>query len=153
MRVVLLGTAGGSVSYSDQWRRGVASAVVVNDAVYLIDCGEGVALRYQQAELGPPLFARGLTGLRAIFFTHLHSDHTVGYPGVLVAGFLNGLRLMTQPVQVYGPGRRGPTEALFADRPAGLLINPANPMPGTADLTRGIFAAYAVQFQTYAAYN
>jgi ribonuclease BN (tRNA processing enzyme) len=142
-RLVLLGTAGGSVYYPDQSRRGVASAVVVGDAVYLIDCGEGVATRYRQARLGPPGFGHGLEDLRAIFFTHLHFDHTVGYPGLLVAGFLNGLRLRTQPIHVYGPGRRSSTEAIFAGRPASVLVNPENPLPGTADLTGAILAAYA----------
>jgi ribonuclease BN (tRNA processing enzyme) len=102
-RLVLLGTAGGSVYYPDQRRRGMASAVVAGDAVYLIDCGEGVATRYRQAGLGPATFHHGLDNLRAIFFTHLHSDHTVGYPGILVAGVMNGLRSVTQPIQVYGP--------------------------------------------------
>jgi len=142
-RLVLLGTAGGSAYYPDQWRRGVASAVVVGDAAYLIDCGEGVGLGYRQSGLGTGAFGHGLDNLRAIFFTHLHSDHTVGYPGLLVAGFLNGLRHRTEPIKVYGPGRRGSTEALFGGLLPGVLVNPENPMPGTVDLTRGILAAYA----------
>lgn len=142
-RLVLLGTAGGSSYYPDQWRRGVASAVVVGDAAYLVDCGEGVGLGYRQAGLGPAAFGHGLDNLRAIFFTHLHSDHTVGYPGLLVAGFLNGLRHRTEPIKVYGPGRRGSTATLFGDIATGVLVNPENPLPGTVDLTRGILAAYA----------
>jgi ribonuclease BN (tRNA processing enzyme) len=141
-RLVLLGTAGGSTYYRDQWRRGVASAVVVGDAVYVVDCGEGVAVRYQQAGLGPTAFGHGLDNLRAIFFTHLHSDHTVGYPGFLVAGFLNGLRFRTDPIRIYGPGRRTSARVLFRDLPEKVLVNPENPMPGTVDLTRGILAAY-----------
>lgn len=142
-RLVLLGTAGGSVYYRDQWRRGVASAVVVGDAVYLVDCGEGVATRYRQAGLGPPASGHGLEELRAIFFTHLHSDHTLGYPGLIVAGFQNGLRYQTQPIQIHGPGGRDSTEAMFAGRPGGVLVNAENPMPGTAHLTRAILNAYA----------
>jgi ribonuclease BN (tRNA processing enzyme) len=142
-RLVLLGTAGGSIYYPGHGRRGVASAVVIGDAIYVVDCGEGVATRYRQAGLGPPGSGHGLEDLRAIFFTHLHSDHTLGYPGLLVAGFQNGLRYQTRPIQVYGPGRRGSIEALFAGRPAGVLVNSENPMPGTVHLTRGILAAYA----------
>jgi ribonuclease BN (tRNA processing enzyme) len=142
-RLVLIGTAGGSSYYPNQWRRGVASAVVVGETVYLVDCGEGVGLGYRQAGLGPAAFGHGLDNLRAIFFTHLHSDHTVGYPGLLVAGFLNGLRNRTDPIKVYGPGRRGSTEVLFRDLPNGVLVTPENSMPGTVDLTRGIQAAYA----------
>lgn len=142
-RLVLLGTAGGSAYYPDQWRRGVASAVVVGDAAYLIDCGEGVGVRYRQAGLGPAGFSHGLDNLRAIFFTHLHSDHTVGYPEIVVAGFLNGLRFRTDPIQVYGPGRRTSVETLLDNLPSGVLVNPENPMPGTTDLTRSVLAAYA----------
>jgi ribonuclease BN (tRNA processing enzyme) len=142
-RLVLLGTAAGSVYTPDQVRRGSASAVVVGDAVYLVDCGEGVATRYRQAGLGPATFQHGIDHLRAIFFTHLHSDHTVGYPGLLVAGVLNGLSYVTRPIRVYGPGRRASTEATVAGRPADRVVNPQNPMPGTVDLTRGILSAYA----------
>ena len=142
-RLVLLGTAGGSVYYAEQSRRGVGSAVVIDGSIYLIDCGEGVAARYRQAGLGPPGFTHGLEDLQAVFFSHLHSDHTIGYPGLLVAGFLNGLRNRTEPIQIYGPGPRVSVQDMFADRPANILVNPQNPMPGTADLTRDLLAAYA----------
>jgi len=81
--------------------------------------------------------------IRIVFLTHLHSDHTIGYPGLLVAGFLNGLRNRTEPIQIYGAGPRGSVKDMFADRPANILVNPQNPMPGTADLTRDLLAAYA----------
>jgi hypothetical protein len=35
------------------------------------------------------------------------------------------------------------TDSAVSERSATRLINPQNPMPGSADLTRGIFAAYA----------
>ena len=140
---LLLGTAGGSVYYPDQWRRGMASAVVVGDAVYLIDCGEGAATRFRQAELGPSGFRHGFDNLRAIFFTHLHSDHTVGYPGILVAGLFNGVTNVAKPVQVFGPGQGVLTDPPISERAPSRVVNPQNPMPGTVDLTRGIFAAYA----------
>jgi hypothetical protein len=65
-RLVLLGTAGGSVYYAEQSRRGVGSAVVIDGSIYLIDCGEGVAARYRQAGLGPPGFTHGLEGRPAV---------------------------------------------------------------------------------------
>jgi ribonuclease BN (tRNA processing enzyme) len=142
-RIVLLGTAGGSVYYPGQSRRGVATAVVLGSAVYLVDCGEGAATRYRQTGLGSPESAHGLEDLRAIFLTHLHSDHTLGYPGVLVAGFQNGLQYRTEPVQIHGPGGRPASDAMFAGRPLGVLVNSEHPLPGTAHLTRTILTAYA----------
>ena len=58
-RLVLLGTAGGPGVYPE--RSGIASAVVVEDAVYLVDCGHSVQTRFVQAGLaGGGVEARGL---------------------------------------------------------------------------------------------
>src|SRR5690349_16810754 len=39
-RLVLLGTAGGPVWWPNCDREGISSAVVVGDAVYVVDCGD-----------------------------------------------------------------------------------------------------------------
>jgi hypothetical protein len=41
-RLLLLGTAGGPTYWSNTNRRSTSSALVVGDAVYLVDCGDGV---------------------------------------------------------------------------------------------------------------
>src|SRR5690242_4973980 len=73
-RLVLLGTAGGPVWWPNCDREGISSAVVVGDAVYIVDCGDGVGKRLKQAGLGPINTVSGMTGmetLRGIFLTHL----------------------------------------------------------------------------------
>src|SRR5918993_3315472 len=75
-RIVLLGTGTPS---PDPERSGPATAIVVNGTPYLIDFGPGVVRRIAAAS------QKGVTGLsvvnvRTAFLTHLHSDHTAGYP-------------------------------------------------------------------------
>src|SRR5690606_16147786 len=56
MRVVALGTAGGPLlrpGSDPRHRSGIATAVIVEGAVYLVDCGHGVALRMAEAGLHP----------------------------------------------------------------------------------------------------
>src|SRR5256885_2257525 len=52
-RLILLGTAGGATYWINTNRRSPSSAIVVGDAVYVVDCGDGVGKRLQQA-LAPP---------------------------------------------------------------------------------------------------
>jgi hypothetical protein len=44
-RLVLLGTSGGPALIADGSRAGIASALVVGDAEYVVDCGYGTADR------------------------------------------------------------------------------------------------------------
>lgn len=144
-RLLLLGTAGGPAWWPNTDRCSFSSAVVVGDATYLVDCGEGVGKRLQQS-LGP---ADGVTlrTLRALFVTHLHSDHTVDYPNILLYGLYHGLDRSSSPLKVFGPGRRGQMEPVFslpgqtAVEPE--IINPENPTPGISDMTNYISQAYA----------
>lgn len=146
-RLVLLGTAGGPMTWlephngPDRARHGIATAVVVGDKFYLVDCGMGVAHQLRLAELGKDGDFAGFEGLSSIFLTHLHSDHTMDYFNVVLAGWYHGLSGQG-PVQVYGPGRRG---ALPPIHGAGEVevINPENPTPGTVDMTEYLIQAYA----------
>ncbi|XUW93818.1 MBL fold metallo-hydrolase (plasmid) [Burkholderia sp. M6-3] len=151
-RLVLLGTAGGPVWWPNCDREGISSALVVGDAVYVVDCGDGVGKRYKQAGLGPINTVSGMTGmenLRGIFLTHLHSDHTIDYFNLFLYGWYDGLTGVKQPVQIYGPGRRGQMEPIFnipgqkvsAPPP---VVNPDNPTPGTVDMTNYLYQAYAL---------
>jgi ribonuclease BN (tRNA processing enzyme) len=48
--------------------------------------------------------------LRVAFVTHLHSDHTVGYPDLILSPWTIGRRV---PITVYGPrGLKAMTEHL-----------------------------------------
>jgi ribonuclease BN (tRNA processing enzyme) len=143
--VVLLGTAGGPTWWPDTERFGISSAVVVGDAVYLVDCGEGTGRRYRQAGLAGEADLSSFNQLRAVFLTHLHSDHVADYPALMLFAFPGGsLGLPDRPVQTYGPGRRGVLPAVFPPtRPVPAPVSPDNPWPGTADMTDLLMQAFA----------
>jgi ribonuclease BN (tRNA processing enzyme) len=95
-RVVVLGTGNPS---ADPERWGPAVAVVVNGRAYLVDCGPGVVRRAAAAENDgiPVLKAKEL---KIVFITHLHSDHTLGYPDLIFSPWVLG---RSEPLEAYGP--------------------------------------------------
>jgi len=107
-RVVLLGTGTPAI---DPDRSGPATAVIVNDTAYLIDIGPGMVRRAKAAVLDRGITALEPTKLRVVFVTHLHSDHTVGYPDLIFTPWTVGRRF---PLEVYGPkGLKSMTENLM----------------------------------------
>jgi ribonuclease Z len=111
-RVVLLGTGTPGL---DPDRSGPATAIVVNDTPYLVDLGPGVVRRASAASLdnGMRKGTKALepTNLRVAFVTHLHSDHTVGYPDLIFSPWTVGRRV---PLEVYGPkGLKAMTQHLM----------------------------------------
>src|SRR5258706_3438495 len=96
-RIVLLGT-GNPGPLPD--RSGPATAIVVNDTAYLVDFGPGVVRRASAAFLDKDIKGLEPTKLRVAFVTHLHSDHTVGYPDLILTPWTVGRRT---PLEVYGP--------------------------------------------------
>jgi ribonuclease BN (tRNA processing enzyme) len=96
-KVVLLGT-GTPAANPD--RSGPATAIVVNDTAYLVDFGPGVVRRASAAATSKGITALQPTALRVAFVTHLHSDHTVGYPDLIFTPWTLGRRV---PLEVYGP--------------------------------------------------
>jgi len=95
-QVVFLGT-GTPVPNAD--RSGPSVAILVNNTPYLVDLGPGVVRR---AAAG---FRKGITGLhysklKVAFITHLHSDHTLGYPDFIFTPWVVGRR---GPLKVFGP--------------------------------------------------
>ena len=96
-QVVLLGTG---TPPADPDRSGPATAVVVNDVPYLVDFGAGVVRRAKSAMVDKGITALDPIKLRVAFVTHLHSDHTVGYPDLILTPWVIGRRV---PLEVYGP--------------------------------------------------
>jgi ribonuclease BN (tRNA processing enzyme) len=95
-RVVMLGTGNPN---PDPDRSGPAVAIVVNDTAYLVDCGAGVVRRAAAAEkAGFP--ALNVKKLKIVFITHLHSDHTLGYPDLI---FTPWVLDREEPLTAYGP--------------------------------------------------
>jgi ribonuclease BN (tRNA processing enzyme) len=146
-RLILLGTSGGPTWWPNSDRRGISSAVAVGDAYYLVDCGEGVGKRLQQAISPGSTGVMSGNSLRAVFLTHLHSDHIVDYPNVLLLGLWGGLDRRPSPLKVFGPGRRGQMAPIFSvpgsPTPTVPIINPDNPTPGTKDMTGYLYQAFA----------
>lgn len=165
-RIVLLGTSGGPTWWPDSTRMGTASALVVKDAnatdhIYLIDLGPGSAQRLGDAfnsgaytNVGGNNVQTGyssfLKNVKALFFTHLHMDHTTDFPTLLTCG--QGAGLLAYPeaeadkrLQVFGPGTRGQLEDVYPPgrTNAAPIMNPTNPTPGTVEMTRYLFQAYA----------
>jgi ribonuclease BN (tRNA processing enzyme) len=96
-KVVLLGT--GTPGPTPD-RSGPATAIVVNDTAYLVDFGPGVVRRASAAAESKGITALQPTRLHVAFVTHLHSDHTVGYPDLIFTPWTVGRRV---PLEVYGP--------------------------------------------------
>ena len=88
--VILLGTG---TPYPDPKAYGPATAVKVGDRVFLFDAGVGVMRQLNAAGLP-------LSGPEAVFITHLHSDHTLGYPDLILTSWI---MRRTKPFPVYGP--------------------------------------------------
>ncbi|MFN2607586.1 MAG: MBL fold metallo-hydrolase [Acidimicrobiales bacterium] len=132
-KLVMLGTAGGPLP--SPVRSGIATALVVGDRTYLVDCGSGVTRQLRRARL--------LSGLRRVFVTHLHSDHVCDYFNLFLLGW--PILQWNPPVPVHGPGAAGGQAALPLDdagRPTP-LVHPANPTPGLGDLTAASLSAFA----------
>jgi len=107
-RVVLLGTG---TPVPDPDRSGPATAIVVDDSVYLVDFGPGIVRRAKAAVLQRQITALEPANLKVDFVTHLHSDHTAGYPDLILTGWTAGRHV---PLEVYGPpGLRSMTEHIL----------------------------------------
>ena len=108
-RVVMLGTG---TPRPDPTRSGPATAIVVNDTPYLIDFGAGVTRRMTAAfQNGVTALGFGGANIRIAFLTHMHSDHTIGYPDLVFTPWVMG---RSEPLDVYGPkGIRAMTEHML----------------------------------------
>ena len=88
--VILLGTGN---PYPNPFRSGPATAVVYGKRFFLFDAGAGVMRQINKAGLP-------ISGPEATFITHLHSDHTLGYPDLILTSWIMRRK---KHLQVYGP--------------------------------------------------
>ena len=108
-QVVMLGTGNPP---ADPDRSGPATAIVVDGTPYLVDFGAGVVRRAKSAAVDKGIAGLDPVNLRVAFVTHLHSDHTVGYPDLILTPWVIGRRV---PLEVYGPtGITAMTEHILA---------------------------------------
>ena len=134
--LVLLGTAGAPLPVAG--RGGISSALIVDERVFVIDCGRGSPSAFAAAGLD---FSR----LEAVFLTHLHADHVGDLPGMLLYpwGVRAGANGPLAPIRVYGPSRPEPVPAGDAIFHRETTIHPERPAPSAADLVESILAGYA----------
>ena len=92
VELLLLGTKGGPALLTPK-RISQSSALVVDGEIVMIDAGYGASLRLAQA-------GQSLKNLHSIFITHLHSDHVLDYPALVMNAWATGLK---KPIDVYGP--------------------------------------------------
>ncbi|MFW9927055.1 MAG: MBL fold metallo-hydrolase [Candidatus Thorarchaeota archaeon] len=94
-RVILLGTGTPNI---DPERSGPSVAIVVGKETYIVDFGPGLVRRAIAAGIESKSLIRA-------FLTHLHSDHTIGYPDLIFTPAVEG---RDEPLEVFGP--KGLTE-------------------------------------------
>lgn len=82
-RLILLGTAGGPRPRKS--RASPAQVILVNNAAYVVDCGNGVAIQLVRAGVS-------LSTVRHVFITHQHSDHNADYGNLLLLAWESGLQ-------------------------------------------------------------
>jgi ribonuclease BN (tRNA processing enzyme) len=107
-QIVLLGTG---TPNADPDRHGMSIAIVVDDVPYLFDLGPGVVRRAAAAHRNG-IEALAVEKLNLAFLTHLHTDHTLGYPDLIFTPWVLGRE---EPLTVYGPaGTQHMTDHILA---------------------------------------
>lgn len=93
LKVILLGTGVGPPVNLQQF--GASTLVEAGSVRLLFDCGRGATIRLTQ--VGVPIGS-----ISRLFLTHLHSDHVIQIPDLLLTGWLGrgGRRV---PLEVWGP--------------------------------------------------
>jgi len=118
--VVILGS-GNPNPYPHQ--SGYSIAIVVNDVPNIVDFGPGLVR--QAAALsqryGGPIKGLATKNTKHAFLTHLHSDHTTGYPDLILTPWVMG---RNESLEVYGPkGLNRLTKHIIKAYNANILIH------------------------------
>jgi ribonuclease Z len=92
LKITLIGTGGGPIV--NPRRFGISTLVAADIQRLLFDCGRGATLRLAEA-------GEALGDISKLFLTHLHSDHIVGLPDLLLTPWGAGQRRV--PFEVWGP--------------------------------------------------
>ncbi len=92
MRVVLLGTQGGP-TFNAQ-RLGISTLVLAGSERLVFDAGRGLTTGMARVAINP-------ADVTKVFLTHLHSDHVISLPELLVSPWESQGRQV--PLEVWGP--------------------------------------------------
>jgi ribonuclease Z len=98
-KIAFLGTG---TPIADPERFGPSVAVIVRGTPYIVDFGPGLVRRAAalSTDFGGPLEGFKVATINRAFLTHLHSDHTTGYPDLIFTPWVLG---RDEPLEVYGP--------------------------------------------------
>jgi len=98
-KIVLLGTGNPNPSPTQS---GCSIAIIVGNTPYIIDFGPGLIRKAAQLTpyYGGNIAALDIKNIKHAFLTHLHSDHTTGYPDLILTPWVMG---RDEPLEVYGP--------------------------------------------------
>ena len=91
LEVILLGTG---YPRPDPMRAGPSTVIVAGEKWFIVDAGRGTTMRIAATDLK-------YDNMRAVFLTHLHSDHTAGLPDLFDTSWQFGRK--TKPLPLYGP--------------------------------------------------
>jgi len=98
-KIAFLGTG---TPNADPQHSGISVAIVINDIPYIVDFGPGLVRKAAalSPDYGGEIEALSIENLKIAFLTHLHSDHTTGYPDLIFTPWVEG---RDEPLEVYGP--------------------------------------------------
>ena len=98
-QIVFLGTG---TPNPDPNHSGPSLAIIVNNTAYLVDFGPGLIRKAaaHSPRYGGSVEALEAKNLKKAFLTHLHTDHTAGYPDLIFTPWVMG---RDEPLEVYGP--------------------------------------------------
>jgi ribonuclease BN (tRNA processing enzyme) len=125
--LVTLGTGAGPTLRAG--RVGIATGIVVDKNMYLIDCGLGVTKAV--VDSGLPTH-----NLQAVLLTHLHSDHIGELPAFVLWNWGPQTPGPQEPYRIIGPGSA-------RTLPPGFRPEVVPTTPGTQDTVRNFLATYA----------
>ena len=119
--VTRLAVLGSGTPNPDPLRNGPALLLLVEGVPYLFDFGPGVVRQAAalSGRYGGELESFEVKDLSTAFLTHLHADHTMGLPDLILTPWIMG---RGTPLRLYGPG-------------------------GTAALVEGILQGYRTDIQ------
>lgn len=106
-QVVMLGTG---TPVPDGDRAGSGVAILTGGEAYLFDAGGGIVQRAAQAKDRLGIEALNPARIKYLFFTHLHSDHTLDYPELAATLWWR----RTEKLKAWGPaGLEAMTQGMY----------------------------------------
>jgi ribonuclease BN (tRNA processing enzyme) len=84
------------------FQSGCSLAIIVHDTPYIVDFGPGLIRKAAalSTSFGGNIPGLEVRNIKRAFLTHLHSDHTAGYPDLILTPWVIG---RDEPLEVYGP--------------------------------------------------